>query len=73
LCRIHATRKDPPLDTTSVTRGVRFRRSTASLVIPQCTVMKSTPSLACLTMPLKMSSSSMSTSAPCRAILSPVW
>ena len=41
--------------------------------MPQWTVMKSIPSLACFSMPLKMSSSVISTTAFFLAAMTPVW
>ena len=60
---IHSMVKAPPRETTSMSRPSFFIRSTVERVTPQWTVMKSTPSSACLMIPSKMSSTVMSTRA----------
>jgi len=73
LWRIHAVRNEPPRDTTSVVLPALLSHPTLSLVMPQWTVMKSMPSFACFSIPLKMSSSVISTTAFLLAAVSPVW
>ena len=73
MWRIQAVRNDPPLETTSVILWHFSSQPTLSFVIPQWTVMKSIPSLACFSIPLKMSSSVISTTAFLLAAVRPVW
>ena len=61
LCSIHSARSDPPRLTMSRRRPSRTSRSTDARVTPQWTVMKSTPSLACFSIPAKKSSAVSST------------